>query len=78
MALRIVIFVCLLLLPMIPTFWAISHIARGRFATPGQKYRWLAFVVFLPPIGGIVYLIAGRKRWLGPDPALMTGQDQGE
>lgn len=76
MALRIVIFVALLLVPMIPTFWAISHISKGKFATPGQKYRWLALVVFLPPVGGFIYLFAGRKRRLGPDPALLAEQQQ--
>ena len=51
---------------MIPTFWAISHISRGVFATQGQRYRWLALVVFLPPVGGIIYLFFGRKKRLGP------------
>ncbi len=62
---RIIIFIILLVIPMIPTFWAITHISKGAFATTGQRYRWLALVVFLPPIGGLIYLFFGRKKRLG-------------
>jgi len=27
------------------------------------KWAWLLIIVFVSPIGGIVYLIAGRRPW---------------
>ena len=65
MPLKIALLVCILLLPMLPTFWAIHHVATGRFERVGTKYGWLAIVAFLPAIGAIFYIIFGRKKRLG-------------
>ena len=52
--------ICVLLI--IPTFWAIVDIAHGDFGSMKKKALWGAFVVFIPPVGGIVYLIRHQMR----------------
>ncbi len=52
--------ICLLLI--IPTMWAIVDIARRDFGSLRKKALWGAFVVFVPPLGGIVYLIRHQIR----------------
>jgi hypothetical protein len=41
----------------IPTLWAIVNIANRDFGSVKKKALWGIFVVFVPPIGGIVYLL---------------------
>ena len=41
----------------IPTIWAIVNIAHRDFGSVKKKALWGLFVVFVPPIGGIVYLL---------------------
>lgn len=48
-------------LPMVPTFWSIWHIWNHSFPTFHKKMLWLILVVFLPVIGGIIYILWGRK-----------------
>ena len=53
------------LLLFIPTLWAIVNIAHRDFDSVKKKALWGLFVVFVPPIGGIVYLLTqqiGRIR----------------
>jgi hypothetical protein len=53
------------LLLFIPTVWAIVNIAHRDFGSVKKKALWGLFVVFVPPIGGIVYLLTqqiGRIR----------------
>ena len=53
------------LLLFIPTIWAIVNIAHRDFGSIKKKALWGLFVVFVPPIGGIVYLLTqqiGRIR----------------
>jgi hypothetical protein len=50
------ILVCFVL--FIPTVWAIVNIANRDFSSNKKKLFWGAFVVFMPPVGGIVYLIS--------------------
>lgn len=52
--------VCVLLI--IPTLWAIVDIAHGDSGSMKKKALWGAFVVFVPPLGGIVYLIRHQMR----------------
>jgi len=54
--------VLILLLPMVPTFWAIVDVARRDFGTLKKKALWGAFIVFVPCLGGLVYLIFGRRQ----------------
>jgi hypothetical protein len=52
----------LLLLPLVPTFWAIVDVAYKDFGTLTKKVLWGGFVVFVPCLGGVVYLIFGRRQ----------------
>ena len=45
------------ILLFIPTLWAIIHIAHRDLGTTKKKALWGLFVVFVPPIGGISYLL---------------------
>jgi len=45
------------LLLFIPTLWAIVNIAQRDFGSVKKKAVWGLFVVFVPPLGGIVYLL---------------------
>jgi hypothetical protein len=53
------------LLLFIPTAWAIVNVAHRDFGSVKKKALWGVFVVFVPPLGGIVYLLThqiGRIR----------------
>lgn len=47
---------------MVPTFWAIVDVAYRDFGTLKKKALWGVFVVFVPCLGGLVYLIFGRRQ----------------
>ena len=55
MSLRTILLIFLLL--FIPTLWAIVNIAYRDFGSIKKKALWGLFVVFVPPVGGIVYLL---------------------
>lgn len=52
----------LLIVPMLPTFWSIWDIWNHDFPTAEKRMFWLFFVVFLPVLGGIIYIFAGRRQ----------------
>ncbi len=52
----------LLALPMVPNLYSIWHIRTHYFADEQQKSLWFLLAVFVPVIGGIVYLAVGRKK----------------
>jgi hypothetical protein len=52
----------ILLLPMVPTFWAIVDVAYRDFGTVRKKALWGVFVICVPCLGGLVYLIFGRRQ----------------
>ena len=52
----------LFLLPIVPTFWAIVDVANRDFVSLRRKVIWGALVVLVPCLGGIVYLIFGRRQ----------------
>ncbi len=52
----------LLVFPILPNLWAILHIFNCDFNTAQEKMIWIALAVFIPFLGGIVYLILGRRR----------------
>lgn len=55
----------LLLLPMLPNLWGIWHAQRRIF--PGQRQIiWIAACVFIPVIGGLAYLLVGRRQAIKP------------
>ena len=42
--------------------WALIDVIRRQFSNQNDKTLWLIVVILLYWIGGIVYLIAGRKK----------------
>jgi hypothetical protein len=54
----------LALVPLVPTFWSIWHIWKHTFPSVQRQALWLAAVVFLPVVGGVVYILLGRKQAL--------------
>lgn len=42
--------------------WALIDVIRRQFPNQNDKTLWLIVVILLYWIGGIVYLIAGRKK----------------
>ncbi len=52
----------LLALPILPNLWSIWHIVHHDFATPAEKKGWIWLNVFLPVLGGIIYICVGRRR----------------
>jgi hypothetical protein len=59
---NLTIFLVILILPMLFTFWAIRDVAYGQFPTLQTKYIWLVVVTLLPVVGALVYLVAGRSQ----------------
>jgi Mg2+/citrate symporter len=58
----ILLIILIFLLPMVPTFWAIVDMAHRDFGTLKKKALWGVFVICVPCLGGLVYLIFGRRQ----------------
>ena len=50
------------LIPILPNFWSIWHIWNHRFSSFQQKVPWLLVAVFLPVLGGLIYIFVGRRH----------------
>jgi hypothetical protein len=46
----------------------VGHLALfpARLPTPAEKMAWLGAAVFVPVLGGLAYLVFGRKRGKKP------------
>jgi hypothetical protein len=60
--LNLLIVAVIVILPMIPTFWAILDLPRRRFSSTKYKVIWFAVVATLPCIGAILYIFLARGR----------------
>jgi len=56
----------LVAIPILPNLWAIAHIYRHHFASGTEKMAWLMAQILLPVIGGLAYIVVGRKRAQNP------------
>ncbi len=52
----------LLFIPILPNLWAIWHLFHCDFPSPAEKMGWLFAAMFLPVLGGLAYLVWGRKK----------------
>lgn len=59
---KLILILILLVTPILPTLWAIRDIAHKSFRSQKTKVLWGMFVVFLPVIGGITYIVFGRRQ----------------
>lgn len=49
-------------IPILPNFWSIWDIWHHSFPTAEQRMCWLLLVVFVPLLGGLIYIFTGRKQ----------------
>ncbi|MDL2268271.1 PLD nuclease N-terminal domain-containing protein [Desulfovibrio sp. OttesenSCG-928-G15] len=73
-------FVTLLLmgLPAIPNLFGIWHAFKRVFPSPNERLIWIAICVFVPVVGGLLYLAFGFRRARKPEAladASLTGED---
>jgi hypothetical protein len=61
MPFKILLVVLIVMLPMIPTFWAIIDIPKRRFASRAKKIIWFAVVATLPFFGAMLYIFIARR-----------------
>ncbi len=52
----------ILILPILPNLWSIWHVRSHYFADEQQKSLWFLLAIFIPVIGGIAYILIGRKK----------------
>lgn len=52
----------ILLIPIIPTLWAIVDVPRRRFSRTRWKVIWFALVATLPVFGAILYFAVARRH----------------
>ncbi|GAB6110507.1 PLDc N-terminal domain-containing protein [Desulfomicrobium salsuginis] len=53
-----------LLVPIIPNLWSIMHLYKHEFPTQQERAAWIVAQVILPVLGGVGYILFGRKRAL--------------
>lgn len=49
------------IVPILPSMWAIRHVHGHVFRTPLERSLWFALTVFIPILGGILYILFGRR-----------------
>ena len=59
---QLALFLGLMALPILPNFLAIWHSFYRVFPTHTEKMFWFLLAIFVPVLGGVAYLIWGRKR----------------
>lgn len=59
---HIPLFMALAIIPILPNMWCIYHAFKREFPTPAEKMAWMGVGVFIPVVGGLIYLIWGRRR----------------
>ncbi len=53
-----------LFVPILLNFYAIWHVRMHYFSTEQEKSYWFLLAVFVPIIGGLIYILFGRKKAL--------------
>ena len=49
-------------IPILPNLWSLWHLWSHDFNNDFErKVRWLLLCVFVPVIGGLIYIFKGRK-----------------
>ena len=59
--LNLLIVVAILIVPVVPTLWALVDLPRRRFPSTTAKVVWFAVVSALPCIGAILYIALARR-----------------
>ncbi|NLW81163.1 MAG: hypothetical protein GXY42_05755 [Desulfovibrionales bacterium] len=61
---KLVFIIPLLIVPILPNLWSIWHLYKNEYPTPQERSAWLVAQVILPVLGGVGYILFGRKRAL--------------
>jgi Flp pilus assembly protein protease CpaA len=56
-----IVVLTIFLLPIILFFWAILDLIKRNFSNSSNKIVWALVIIFVPLIGSVLYLAAGRK-----------------
>ncbi|CAK7071059.1 MAG: hypothetical protein DELT_01885 [Desulfovibrio sp.] len=56
------LWMAILTLPILPNFWCIWHAGRHAFPGPAEQQQWIRVGVFVPILGGLIYLLFGMRR----------------
>ncbi|EHJ46645.1 hypothetical protein DFW101_0628 [Solidesulfovibrio carbinoliphilus subsp. oakridgensis] len=59
---QLALLITLLVLAILPNYIAIWQSFHREFPTPLERMFWFLLAIFVPLLGGIAYLIWGRKR----------------
>lgn len=59
---ELLIVLVLLIIPIIPTFWAILDIPRRRFPSRKGKIVWFILVATFPFVGALIYILFERRH----------------
>jgi drug/metabolite transporter (DMT)-like permease len=59
---QMALLITLLVLAILPNYIAIWQSFHREFPTPLERMFWFLLAIFVPLLGGIAYLIWGRKR----------------
>jgi hypothetical protein len=60
--LNLLIVAVIVIVPIVPTFWAILDVPKRRFSSTKYKVIWFAVVAALPCLGAILYFLLVRGR----------------
>ncbi len=53
--------ILLILLPILPNLWSIWNIWTNSFKDYNQKIIWLVTAIFIPLLGGLLYIFIGHR-----------------
>jgi len=59
--LNLLVVITILIIPIIPTLWAIVDLPKRRFSSPRSKVFWFAMVATLPCLGAVLYILVARR-----------------
>ncbi|MFZ0942272.1 MAG: PLDc N-terminal domain-containing protein [Syntrophobacteraceae bacterium] len=60
--LKLLILMVIVIIPVIPTMWAIVDLPGRRFSSTKSKVIWFAVVSTLPCLGAILYILLVRRN----------------
>ena len=50
------------LISLVLMIWALVDLFKGRFASDSERLVWVLLIIFINPIGAILYFAIGRKN----------------
>ncbi len=59
---KLLLVIPLLIAPIIPNLWSIWHLYKNEFPSHQERAAWILAQVVLPVLGGVGYILFGRKR----------------